>query len=116
MFIVILGMISTPTLLIGYYYGLLIKSIDADLLTDTMCSVGLLTASEVVVISSGHSPHHRNCLLLEHVRHMDVQDVVTFCELVEETWPQVGSQLTTGRYLVIHKCNCLYSYVFFVAK
>ena len=89
-------MITTDTLVIGYYHGLLLKSIDADDLMDKMCSAGLLTAHEQIVISSGHSVYQKNCLLLGHVRHMDVQAQVTFCELVQEIWPQIGLQLIAG--------------------
>ena len=92
------AMMTTSTLLIGYYHGLLLKSIDADLLTDKMCSAGLLTAREQIVISSGHSVYQKNWLLLEHVQHMDVQALVTFCELLQEIWPQIGSQLIIGLY------------------
>ena len=91
----LIGMMATPTLLIGYYYGLLMQSIDADLLTGKMYLVKLLTATECSIISSGHSVHHRNWMLLEHVRHMDVQALVKFCELVQGIWPQVGQ-------LIIH--------------
>lgn len=90
------GTMSTSTLLIGYYHGLLLRSIDADLLTDKMYSVRLLTSQDQVVISSGHSVYQKNWLLLGHVRHMDVQALLKFCELVEETWPQIGSQLIAG--------------------
>ena len=91
-----LAMMSTSTLLIGYYHGLLLRSIDADLLTDKLCCIGLLTAHEQLVVSSGHSVYQKNWLLLEHVRHMDVLAVVTFCEVVQEIWPQIGLQLITG--------------------
>ena len=93
------------TLLIGYYYGLLVRDINADLLTDKMSSAGLLTDTEVTIISSGHSVHHRNWLLLESVRHMDVQALVTFSELLQEMWPQIGLQLITGimSYIAIAK-------------
>ena len=87
---------STSTLLIGYYHGLLLRSIDADLLTDKMYSVGLLTSQDQAAISSGHSVYQKNWLLLGQVRHMDVQALLTFCELVQEIWPQVGSQLIAG--------------------
>ena len=88
---------TTSTLLIGYYHGLLLKSIDADLLTDKMCTVGLLTSQDQIGISSGHSVYQKNWLLLECVRHMDMQaHLVAFCELVQEIWPQIGSQLIAG--------------------
>ena len=97
---------SIATLLIGYYHGLLLKDIDADLLTDKMCSTGLLTAEEQSVISSGHSVHHRNWLLLEHVRHFELQLLLEFCELVKEEWIEIGSQLTAGMYVYqFIRCN-----------
>ena len=92
-------MMSTTTLLIGYYHGLLLRSIDADMLTDKMCSVWVLTANEQMVISSGHSVYQKNWLLLYHVQHMGTQALSTFCELVQEIWPQIGSQLITGTYV-----------------
>ena len=87
---------TTSTLLIGYYHGLLLKRINADLLTDKMCTVGLLTSQDQTIIASGHSIYHKNQLLLGYVRHMDVQASLTFCELVQEIWPQIGSQLIAG--------------------
>ena len=92
-------MMTTATLLIGYYHGLLLRSIDADMLTDAMCSAGLLPAHKQIIISSGHSVYQKNKLLLRHVQHMDVQDLVTFCKLVQEIWPQIGSQLIAGTYV-----------------
>ena len=78
---------------------MLLRDINADMLTDKMCSAGLLTHNEKTVVSTGHSVHHRNRLLLEHVRHMDMQALVTFCELLQNSWPQIGLQLTTGMYV-----------------
>ena len=95
-------MITTATLLIGYYHDLLIRNIDADLLADKMCSVRLLNMHKSSIISFGHSIHHRNWMLLEQIRHFDVHALVTFCELVQEMWPQIGSQLITGIYVCIH--------------
>ena len=95
----IAAMMTTATLLFGYYHGLLVKSIDADLLTDKMCSAGLLTAQEKIIISSGYSVYQKNWLLLEHVRCLDVQ-VLVLCELVQEVWPQIGSQLIAGVSIV----------------
>ena len=103
-------MMTTSTLLIGYYHDLLLKSIDADLLTDKMCSVGLLTAHQQLVISSGHSVHQRNWLLLEHVRHMDIQVLWTFCEIVQQIWQDVGSQLITGLVLFVYNDLRIHSY------
>ena len=100
---------ANTSLLIGYYYDVLLRDINADLITDKMCSAGLLTDCEQAIISSGHSVHHRNWLLLEYVRHMDMQALVTFCELLQETWPQIGLQLTTGTYVCKYISNLKYS-------
>ena len=92
----LLARMSTATLLIGYYHGLLLNNIDADLLIDKMCTVGLLTAHEETVISSGHSVFQKNWLLMEHVRQMKVPAVMTFCDLVQQIWSRIGMQLITG--------------------
>ena len=101
MICIFIGAVSITTLLIGYYHGLLLRDIDADLLTDKMCSAGLLTVHEQTVISSGHTVHHRNWLLLEHVRHFKLQLLLEFCKLVKEEWVEIGSQLTAGMYIYI---------------
>ena len=88
--------VSSHTLLIGYYHGLLVRDIDADLLTDKMFSIGLLTVDEQAVISSSHSVCHRNWLLLEYVRRKGRVFLSKFCELVREKWPQISSQLYIG--------------------
>ena len=93
-----IGAVSIPTLLIGYYHGLLLRDINADLLTDKMCSIELLTDDKQALISSGHTIHHRNWMLLEHVRHMDPKVLLEFCRLALEEWPEIGSQLITGMY------------------
>ena len=92
---------SISTLLIGYYHGLLLRDIDADQLTDKMCSSGLLTDHQQTVISSGHTVHHRNWLLLEYVRQLDLEFLLKFCELLREKWPQIGTQLIMGMSLVL---------------
>ena len=90
------GAVSISTLLIGYYHGLLLRDIDADQLTEKICSTGLLTDHQQTVISSGHTVHHRNWLMLEHVRHMDLESLSKFCKLLQEEWPEIGSQLIVG--------------------
>ena len=92
----IIGAVSIAILLIGYYHGVLLRDIDADLLTDKMCFTRLLTDDEKSLISSGHTVHHRNWLLLEHVRHFELQLLLEFCKLLKEEWLEIGSHLTTG--------------------
>ena len=98
---------SVATLLIGYYHGLLLRDISVDLLTDKMYSSGLLTADDQFFISSGHSVHHRNWLLMEYVRHMDLQFLLEFFKLVEEEWPEIGSQLNAGTHVYYNIILCI---------
>ena len=90
------AMASPLTLLIGYYHGVLLRDINADLLLDDMCSECLLNVHDKSLISTGHNVHHRNWLLLEHVRHIDTKAFSAFCKLVLNLWPEIGSQLITG--------------------
>ena len=94
-----IGAVSVATLLIGYYHGLLLRDIDADHLTNKMCSTGLLTHDEISLISSGHTVHHRNWLLLEHVRKFELKCLLQFCKLIKEEWVEIGSQLIAGTYV-----------------
>ena len=96
---------SIPTLLIGYYHGLLLRDIDADQLTDKMCSTGLLTDHQQTVISSGHTVHHRNWLLLEYVRQLDLQSLLKFCKLLQEECPEIGTQLIMSTYVCMYMYN-----------
>ena len=95
-FTVHVAAILSSTLLIGYYHGLLLKYIDSNFLVNKMYFNGLLTACEEEHISTGHSVHQRNRLLLEYVRHMQTVTLKIFCEYVQETIPRVGSQLIKG--------------------
>ena len=99
--VIYVGTASDSVILIGYYHGLLLRDIDADLLVGEMLSAELLNVYEHNLILSGHSLHHRNWLLLEHVRHLDSQSLQVFSELVHDTWPEIGLQLITGSY------NCM---------
>ena len=91
-----IGTLSSSTLLIGYYHGLLLRDTNAESLMDDLYSSGLVTAQEQNVILSGYSLHHRNFLLLELVRHMDSKAILVFSKVVEDIWPEIGMQLVTG--------------------
>ena len=105
--IIFIAMMTNQALLMTYYHDLLLSGVDADLLTDQMCSAQLLTGQEEAIISSGHSIHERNKMLLEYTRHMDTQAFMSFCKLVQETWPEIGTQLLTGMHM--HKKYLIYS-------
>jgi len=87
---------SPLTILIGYYHGVLLRDINADSLFNDMCSGYLLNSHDQSVISTGHSVHYRNWLLLEHIRYMETKAFLEFCKLVQSLWPEIGSQLITG--------------------
>ena len=72
------------------------KYMDVNFMITKMCSNSLLTACEGELILTGHSTYQRNRLLLEHVRHMQAQTLLTFCEFIQENAPKVGLQLVTG--------------------
>ena len=91
-----LALISPSTLLIGYYHSLLMRNIKADLLMDKMSSNGLLAPHDQELILTGHSMHQRCWLLLEHMRHMEMQMLMKICESIQEISPQVGLQLIAG--------------------
>ena len=104
-------MLSTSTLLIGYYHGLLLRDTNADSLIGDLYSTGLLTAQGLNVILSSHSSHYRNWLLLEYVRHMDSQAVLAFSELVKDVWPRIGIQLIASMLIHIHSTIKLCTYM-----
>lgn len=99
------GIMLTSTLLIGYYHGLLLRDINADSLIGDLYTTGLLTAEEQHAILCGHSSHHRNWLLLEHVRHMNSHALLVFSELLNDVWPQIGKQLVIG--VLVFICTCM---------
>ena len=106
---------STPTLLVGYYYGLLLRDIDGDQLWDKMSTSGLLTAHHQHLISAGYSVHQKKHLLLEVVRQMDDKSFVMFCGVLLELWPDIGTQFNTGKcawmvqYFKWRSIHCRYS-------
>ena len=103
--------LSTSTVLIGYYHGLLLRDTNADLLISHLYHNELLLTHEQEMISSGHSLHHKNWLLLEHVRHMNPSSLMIFSKLVNDLWPQIGIQLITGIAIAI----CIYVIFTYVA-
>ena len=79
--------------------------IDADMLMDPMSLNGLLAAHDQELILTGQSKHQRNWLLLEHMRHMEMQTLVKFCEIVREFEEFYSSWFTVGNRYVNAACN-----------
>ena len=106
-FVCRIGSLSASILLIGYYYGLLLRDINTDSLIGDLYSSGLISPHELNVILSGHSLHHRNWLLLDHFQHVDSQALLAFSQLVMEVWPHIGVKLVTG----MCSCDCYGGYL-----
>ena len=107
-------MASPLTLLIAYSHGVLLRDIAADSLFNDICSKHLLDINDQTIICAGHSVHHRNLLLLEYVRHMGTKEFLAFCVIVQNVWPEVGTQLITGMYICtvhtpVHTYVCTYT-------
>ena len=91
-----IAMMSVSTLLLGYYHGLLLRDIDVDRLTDVMCSSGLLTTDDIVLLSANHSTHQKKCMLLAIARLTNDGSLLNFCQAVKEVCPRIGSQMKEG--------------------
>ena len=83
-------MISTSTLLIGYYHGLLMRDVNVNQLNDKI-------APDQNIFLTSHSIHHKKYLLLEIVRNMDEGDILKICQALEEVCPHISSQLNKGK-------------------
>ena len=77
------------------------RDINSDLLMDKMSSNSLLTPHDQELILIGHSMYQRNWLLLEHVRRLEMEDLVKVCELIQEISPEISLQLLEGMCVII---------------
>ena len=101
-----LGSESTPTLVFGYYYDVLLMYINADQIVTKMISAELLSLHDQDVIFTGHSVYQRNKLLLHYVKFMDVISILVFCKLNQSIWPWIGSQFVAGMYVHMYMYAC----------
>ena len=56
---------------------------DGDLIVQHMLSQQLLTDQEVHTIMSAASDYQKNCLVVEKIRLMDTQSLVSFCDVLQ---------------------------------
>jgi len=92
---------STSLLLIGYYHGLLLRDIEVDQLSNVMCSSGLLTANDEILLSSSYSIHHKKYLLIEIARVMGKENLLKFCQAVQEVCPHISLKKGKGCYMLL---------------
>ena len=90
------GDVSISTLLIGYYYGLLLRDLDVEETVEIMRSNDSLALQDQALVFSGYSGHQRKIILLEIIRQKDLKYVSAFCELLIDFDLEIGSVLLKG--------------------
>ena len=81
---------------IDHYYDYLSVNMDAEVVTKLMVSQQLLSEDIVVAASSDY---HKNCLILQQVRLMNVQSLVSFGELLltNDSQKHIGTMFVDGK-------------------
>ena len=72
---------------------------DSDLIVQHMLSQQLLNDQEVHTIMSGASDYQKNCLVVERVRLMDKQSLVSLCKILQifDSQKHIGAVLLNGK-------------------
>ena len=80
---------------IDHYYEYLSVNMDAEVITELMVSQQLLSEDTVMAASSDYQ---KNCLVLERVRLMNVQSLLSFGQLIQSIGNQkhIGTTLLQG--------------------
>ena len=81
---------------INHYYDYLTVNMDAEVVTQLMVSQQLLSEDIVMAASSDYQ---KNCLILQQVRQMNVQSLVSFSEslLTNDVQKHIGTMLIDGK-------------------
>ena len=90
------GDVSISTLLIGYYYGLLLRDLNVEETVEIMRSNDSLASQDQALVFSGYSGHQRKIILLEIIRQKDLKYISAFCELMIDFDLEIGSVLLKG--------------------
>jgi len=90
--------IATVKDLINHYYEYLSVNMDAGEVIQLMVSQQLLSSKDIVMAAS--SDYHKNYLILQQVRLMNVRSVLSFGEMLQSTNSQkhIGTILIQGIY------------------
>ena len=88
--------IATAKDFINHYYDYLSVNMDAEVVTQLMVSQQLLSEDIVMAASSDYQ---KNCLILQQVRQMNVQSLVSFSEslLTNDVQNHIGTMLIDGK-------------------
>ena len=88
--------IATVKDFINHYYDYLSVNMDAEVVTQLMVSQQLLSEDIVMAASSDYQ---KNCLILQQIRQMNVQSLVSFSEslLTNDVQKHIGTMLIDGK-------------------
>ena len=88
--------IATVKDFINHYYDYLSVNMDAEVVTQLMVSQQLLSED---IIMAASSDYQKNCLILQQVRQMNVQSLVSFSEslLTNNVQKHIGTMLIDGK-------------------
>ena len=85
--------------LIDHFSHYLTTEMDSDLVVQDMLSQHLLNDQEFHNIMSAASDYQKNCLVMEKIRLMDTQSLVSFCDLLQfECQSHISSVLLNGKF------------------
>ena len=72
---------------------------DSGLIAQHMLSLQLLNDQEVHTIMNAASDYQKNCLVMERIRLMDTQHLLSFCEILQmfDCQNHISSLLINGR-------------------
>ena len=85
--------------LIDYYSDYLTTEMDSDLLIQHMLSQQILNDQDVHTVMSAASDYQKNCLVLEKIRLMETQSLVSFCEILQmfDSQKHIANILLNGK-------------------
>ena len=75
---------------------------DSDLIVQHMLSQQLLNDQELHAILSAASDYQKNCLVVEKMRLMDTQYIMSFCEILQmfDSQKHIATALLNGKALI----------------
>lgn len=83
--------------MIDHFTDFLLVSLDDQLLLPSMYSHGLLADCDIELITTGPTSYHRNKLIINCVRHMDITGLLFFSRVLKETHPHIYLPLADGK-------------------
>ena len=88
---------ATVTEFIDQFYDYLSVNMNGDLVLKMMVSQQQIAWKDDVM-TAAQSCYHKNCLILEKARVMDIQALLSFCKMLQENESQnsIGNLLTKG--------------------